>query len=138
MIMKRTFLILALCMLFPAMLFAKREEPLLRAGIISDISITAKASPMDSVFKKTLEYFLNQGVDAVVITGDFLTNGTEEELAKVSKLWFSVFPEDKGLKGKHVERIFIYGEHEIDGHNSQAALKRYSSEYLQALQWDRH
>lgn len=120
-------------MLFPAMLFAKREEPLLRAGIISDISITAKASPMDSVFKKTLEYFLNQGVDAVVITGDFLTNGTEEELAKVSKLWFSVFPEDKGIKGKHVERIFIYGEHEIEGHNSNAALKRYSPEYLQAF-----
>ena len=68
-------------MLFPAMLSAKREEPLLCAGVISDVQITAKTSPMDSVFRKTLEFFRDEDVDAVVIAGDFLTNGTEDELA---------------------------------------------------------
>lgn len=131
--MNKHFLILALCMLLPAMLFAKREEPLLRAGVISNVNITAKASPMDSVFKKSLEYFYNEGVDAVVIAGDFLTNGTEDELSKVADIWFSVFPEDKGLKGKHVERIFIYGNQEMEGHTGKAALKRYSPEYLEVF-----
>ena len=131
--MNRRFLILALCMLLPAMLFARREEPLLRAGVISNVNITAKASPMDSVFRKTLEFFRDEDVDAVVIAGDFLTNGTEDELAKVAKIWFSVFPADKGLKGKHVERIFVYGDKEIEGHKGKAALKRYSPEYLEAF-----
>ena len=120
-------------MLLPAMLFARREEPLLRAGVISNVNITAKASPMDSVFKKSLEYFHSEGVDAVVIAGDFLTNGTEDELSKVADIWFSVFPEDKGLKGKHVERIFIYGNQEMEGHTGKAALKRYSPEYLEVF-----
>ena len=120
-------------MLFPAMLSAKREEPLLCAGVISDVQITAKTSPMDSVFRKTLEFFRDEDVDAVVIAGDFLTNGTEDELAKVAKIWFSVFPADKGLKGKHVERIFIYGDKEIEGHTGKTALKRYSPEYLEAF-----
>lgn len=115
------------------MLSAKREEPLLCAGVISDVQITAKTSPMDSVFRKTLEFFRDEDVDAVVIAGDFLTNGTEDELAKVAKIWFSVFPEDKGLKGKHVERIFIYGDKEIEGHTGKTALKRYSPEYLEAF-----
>ena len=131
--MKRLILILALCLILPAALNAKREEPLLRAGIISDIHITAKTSPMDSVFRKSLEYFKGKGVDAVVIAGDFLTNGTEDEMAKVAKIWFSVFPDDKGLKGRHVERIFIYGHQEIEGHAEKAALKRYSPEYLAAF-----
>ena len=126
-------LLLTLILLLPAMLFAKREEPLLRAGVISNTNITARVSPMDSVLKKSLEYYRGEGVDAVVIAGDFLTNGTEDELAKVAKIWFSVFPEDKGLKGKHVERIFIYGDKEIEGHTGMTALKRYSPEYLEAF-----
>ena len=115
------------------MLNAKREEPSLRVGIISDICIAAENSTADSVFVNSLQYFRTKDVDAVIIVGNFVRNGTENELGKFAKLWFSVFPDDKGLKGKHVERMFIYGENEIVGHTNKSALSYYSAEFLEAF-----
>lgn len=71
---------LLLCVLLPVMLNAKREEPSLRVGIISDICIAAENSTADSVFVNSLQYFRTKDVDAVIIVGNFVRNGTENEL----------------------------------------------------------
>ena len=87
--------------------------PNLRLGVVSDIHITDWKST--EIFRKTLRYFRDAGVDAVLIAGDIADHGILPELENTAKAWFEVFPDDKGLGGRHVERLFVYGNHDIEG-----------------------
>lgn len=119
---------LSILLLFPVVVSGKKEKPLLRAGILSDVHVSeAKA---DSVFIKALEYFKGRDIDVMILAGDFTNDGTEDQLANIAKDWFMVFPDDKGRRGKHVERVFIYGNHEMEGTTYKEALNRHSQEYL--------
>ena len=62
-------------------------------------------------FRKALEYFKSRGVDAVMIAGDLADKGLTDELEAIAKAWYEVFPEGCG-----VEKIFVYGNHDLDGH----------------------
>ena len=101
---------------------AKRlETPRLRVGIVSDMHAQHAYDPNDKkhqgyfstgTLEKALAYFKEQGVDAVVIAGDMTQFGGLCELEATGISWRRVFPDDKGLGGKPVEKLFICGNHE--------------------------
>ena len=80
-------------------------KPNLKFGVLSDIHITDWAST--DVFRKTLGYFRSQDVDAVMIAGDLADHGILPQLECVAKAWYEVFPDDRGLDGRHVEKLFV-------------------------------
>jgi len=90
-----------------------KGKPNLKFGVLSDIHITDWAST--DVFRKTLRYFRDQDVDAVMIAGDLADHGILPQLENVAKAWFEVFPDNRGLAGKKVEKLFVYGNHDPEG-----------------------
>lgn len=128
--MKRIKYILLFLLLLglSAPVYAKKEKALLKVGILSDVHL--KGHARDSVFVGALEYFKMSDVDAVILAGDYTCDGTEKELEHTAELWFSVFPEDKGRKGKHVERVFVYGNHELEGHTYNQNPQKFSAEFV--------
>ena len=38
-----------------------------------------------------------------------------EELELCARIWFETFPDDKAPDGRHVERLFVYGNHDASG-----------------------
>ena len=88
-------------------------RPNLRFGVISDIHITDWNST--EIFRKTLRWYRDQGVDAVMIVGDMADHGILPQLENVAKAWYEVFPEDRAPDGRRVEKLFVYGNHDPEG-----------------------
>jgi len=85
----------------------------LKFGVLSDIHLQ---NPGDEhTFLKALEYFRQCRVDGVLIAGDIANAGEYLQLKCCADCWYKVFPNDTGLDGQHVEKLFIYGNHCIDG-----------------------
>lgn len=103
----------AFCLEFPAFakLVKEKGEPELKIGILSDIHITTKESA--DTFQHALEYFRSRNVDGVLIAGDMADNGLEDQLKHVADAWYAVFPNDKAPDGHKVEKLFIYGNHDV-------------------------
>ena len=103
----------------------------LRIGIVSDIHITTEE--VAQRFRVALEYFRKMDVDGVCIPGDLADGGVKPQLAIVADTWFKVFPDNKGEDGKYVEKLFIYGNHDIGGHKySYPEGKTKSKEWMDA------
>ena len=88
-------------------------ESRLKMGILSDIHICNQAT--EDMFRHALEYFRDQNVDGVIIAGDMADNGLVSELAQVSRAWYTVFPKDRLPDGTHVEKVFVFGNHDTAG-----------------------
>lgn len=93
-------------------------RPNLVFGVLSDIHVRLwrSGAKLDynydtTMFRKALEYFRSRNVDAVVIAGDMADRGLVDELEYLAKDWFEVFPDGCG-----VEKIFVFGNHDLDGH----------------------
>ena len=99
-------------------------RPKLRFGFISDIHVGRSLASAERVYKPALEWFREQGVDAVVCTGDLATSGLLSELKHVSDVWYRVFPDDKMPDGRHVEKVFLYGNHDTSPASERAAIRR--------------
>ena len=84
-------------------------------GILSDIHIRIPedVGPLEKAFK----YFRDRHVDGVLIAGDMADTGLERQMKLVAETWFKVFPKDKLPDGSHVERLFVYGNHDVEGQN---------------------
>ena len=104
------------CLDAPAFAQAVRTlgTPNLIIGIVSDIHIRDKASA--DTFRHTLQYFRSQKVDGVLMAGDLADWGLEPQLQEVADAWYETFPDDKMPDGSHVEKLFIYGNHDVDGY----------------------
>ena len=89
------------------------KPPSLKIGILSDIHVTKRKNA--TTFEKALRWFAGQGVDGVLVTGDLGTKGTIDELEAVAETWYKVFPDDKDTGGRRVERLFLLGNHDVDG-----------------------
>ena len=97
--------------------------PNMRFGVVSDIHINRRAKPGDDqmaggnelTFVRTLEWFRDQGVDGVVVAGDMADNGIIDQLQMVAEAWNRVFPGDRAPDGRKVERLFVYGNHDMGG-----------------------
>ena len=92
----------------------------LRVGIVSDIHIlqaeggTVKAGDTQA-FEKALTYFRDRGADAVMIAGDMADKGLVDQLLLVGAAWDKVFPNGKAPDGRAVEKLFVYGNHDLEG-----------------------
>jgi len=93
----------------------------LRVGVLSDIHIVNWAENYSSnagssaMFEKALTYFRGQGVDAVVIAGDMADNGLESQLMQLGDAWRKVFPGGLRPDGGKVEKVFVTGNHDLEG-----------------------
>lgn len=93
----------------------------LTIGILSDIHVESETSA--AKFERALRRFRDLRVDGVLICGDLADHGILEELQLVADAWFRVFPDDKGLDGKPVVRLFHYGDHDGGGYAHTKGFK---------------
>ncbi len=91
-------------------------EPDMRFGVVSDVHVREATGRYGTeALSKAFAWFRDQGVDGVVIAGDMADYGLVAQLQCVADAWESAFPGGKGLSGKSVEKLFIYGNHDIEG-----------------------
>ena len=88
-------------------------RPNLRIGIVSDVHVTTPAST-DNI-RRAFTFFRDRGADGVLIAGDLADYGFVEQLELVARTWFEVFPNDTAPDGHHVERLFVCGNHDMEG-----------------------
>ena len=94
----------------------------LKFGVISDVHVKLAqdgTSLVDGYDTQTLEqafaFFRDSSVDAVMIAGDIADIGCVRELKAVADTWYKVFPNDRAPDGRKVERLFVFGNHDIYG-----------------------
>ena len=98
----------------PADAFTASQGLRLRIGILADTHLNTNADATKK-FKRALELFRRGRVDGVLICGDLADHGLVPQLEELARMWEEVFPGSKGLDGKHVERLFHYGDHDNRG-----------------------
>ena len=87
----------------------------LRLGIMSDIHVQTHRCIEERILP-SFTYFRDREVDGVMVAGDLTDWGQKAQLKMLADAWYSVFPRDRHPKsGKKVERLFIYGNHDIEG-----------------------
>ena len=89
------------------------KGPNVTFGVLSDVHLN-KAGDEDTLLK-AFEYFRDNGVDGVLIAGDIADRGYIEQMERCAACWWRTFPDGKAPDGRHVEQLFIYGNHDIDG-----------------------
>ncbi len=99
---------------------AASGKPNLTFGVVSDIHFSAYVgtpayAKNSETFRHTLEWFRDQGVDAVMVVGDMADNGMVEQLQGVADAWYAVFPNDTAPGNRKVEKLFVYGNHDWQG-----------------------
>ena len=112
------------CRFFECRGFKAGGTPNLKFGVVSDVHVQYLSRPNDpdwhgygstDTLTKSFEWFRDQGVDAVVIAGDMADCGVIAELEAVAAAWRAVFPGDRAPDGRPVERVFVYGNHDMMG-----------------------
>lgn len=88
------------------------DDRLVRIGVLSDIHL--KHPGDETHFLKALRLFRDRGVDGVVVAGDIADTGRVSQLERAAECWFGVFPDDTAPDGRRVERLFVYGNHDVD------------------------
>ena len=98
------------------------EKPLVRFGVVSDVHVrlesdgkTFSSTHNTDTLEKTLAYFRDRGVNAVIIAGDMADSGLLGELKAIADAWYRVFPNDRAPDGRKVERLFVFGNHDAYG-----------------------
>lgn len=102
---------------------AGSARPNLRVGILSDVHVLRGQSRSWDYFRRALAFLREREVDAVLITGDLFTWGSYDELKDFAALWYEFFPGDRLPNGSRVERLFLTGNHDVDGFAYNGAWK---------------
>lgn len=98
----------------PLAALAAKAPCRLRIGVLSDIHVpTARDSQH---FRKALKWFDEKKADGVIIAGDLGCNGLIKEMKVVADVWNEMFPGDRRTDGGHVEKLFVTGNHDVDGY----------------------
>ena len=87
--------------------------PILTFGVVSDVHLGGEGKDAD--LEGVLRYFDSQKVDAVMVPGDIAHTGLIKEWERFAAIWYKVFPNDCGADGRRVEKLFVTGNHCIDG-----------------------
>ena len=99
------------------------KKPNLTLGVLSDLHVTFPGGKdeirtgwgNEDAFRHALTWYRDQGVDAVVITGDLAEFGLVNQVKAVADVWNEVFPDDRAPDGRPVEKVFITGNHDFEG-----------------------
>ena len=90
---------------------AVKGAPRLKVGVLSDIHVRDEKTQQD--FIKALEWYRDQGADAVLVAGDMADWGLVKQLKLVADAWFKVFPDNKAPDGRPVCQLLQYGNHDM-------------------------
>ncbi|MCQ2391568.1 MAG: metallophosphoesterase [Kiritimatiellae bacterium] len=113
---------------------ATAVAPALKLGIISDIHVDDAQDKDALYFRQALELFRDAHVDGVILSGDMANLGRVEQLQCVADVWYSVFLDDKLPDGSHVEKLFVYGNHDA----AKVANFEEKAKKLHGEDWQRH
>ena len=102
-------------------------EAHLRLGVLSDIHIYDEKNV--PVFERALEFFRDSQADGVIIAGDMADRGLVDQLELVANAWFKVFPENRRPDGQPIEKLFVYGNHDVQGHGYGDTPKKLAEKY---------
>ena len=95
-------------------------------GVLSDVHVgTSRAKMLEDTFA----FLRDAGVDGVIIAGDIANSGNSNELKSAGNAWDAVFPGNKAPDGRHVEKLFLYGNHDNFGksiNQNRAGAWRYA------------
>lgn len=83
-------------------------------GVLSDVHVRNAISAEKNLLP-ALTWFRGNAVDGVVCCGDMTDTGFRNQLEAFAAVWHQVFPDGRGANGKKVEKLFVYGNHDIDG-----------------------
>ena len=97
----------------PNLLAKGKETPALTLGVIADTHIGSRESVV--TLERTLKFFRDRKVDAVMICGDLADWGLLSGLKYIAEAWERVFPGGKGAGGKTVQKLFCTGNHDYEG-----------------------
>lgn len=109
---------------------ARTGESGLRLGVLADLHVKS-ADSLDT-FRKALRFFDRQKADGVVCAGDLATSGITSELERVGRAWAEVFPGNRRSDGAPIEKLFIYGDHDMGGYAWKESRGVLSDEELHA------
>ena len=116
-------------------------EPNLRFGVVSDLHVRGKDGKFGTeAAAKAFAFFRDRGVDGVAIAGDIADDGLVSQLQCVADAWNEAFPGGKGLGGKPVEKLFVYGNHDLEGLIYNKSLKPAPGDVIvndRAAAWER-
>ncbi|MBO7721517.1 MAG: metallophosphatase family protein [Kiritimatiellae bacterium] len=87
--------------------------PIARIGVLSDVHLNRPGD--EKHLLHAFEWFRDHGADGVLVAGDIADSGKVPQLARFAECWFRVFPDDRAPDGRRVERLFVYGNHDIHG-----------------------
>ncbi|MBR6732797.1 MAG: metallophosphoesterase [Kiritimatiellae bacterium] len=80
-------------------------------GVLSDVHLNRKGD--EDTFLKALAYFRDNGADGVMIAGDIADTGLVEQMERAADCWWRTFPDGRAPDGRHVEQLWVYGNHEF-------------------------
>ena len=106
-------------------------KPKLVLGVFSDTHLktsmsgkkVAKGRGRTSHLENALKYFRDANVDAVVHCGDFAHRGLAKEIEFHAEVWRKIFPKNQAPDGHVVEKLFVTGNHDLEGSNYGAPVK---------------
>ena len=108
------FLMAAVCAAMVAHGADAPAEPLARFGVVSDTHILPSDAHRSDMLRQAFAYMDARRADGVIACGDLTQNGTIAELQAFAAIWYSVFPGDRRSDGAHVEKLFVYGDHDTE------------------------
>jgi predicted phosphodiesterase len=88
-------------------------EPDVRFGVLSDVHL--KTPGDEDTLVAAFTYFRDNGADGVIIAGDIADTGRISELKRCVDAFNLVFPGGKRPDGGKVEKLFVYGNHDLWG-----------------------
>ena len=109
-----------------------RQKPNLVFGVLSDTHLISTrkgvekmawtrggkvggpGSP-DQYLVSAFQYFKKNNVDAVMLCGDIADQGLVSEMEWTANAWRKVFPENTADDGRKVEKLFVTGNHDVEG-----------------------
>ena len=110
---RRGFMVGGACLAAAKAFAVNGRTPNLRVGILSDVHVNNERPAQN--FERALRYFDARKVDAVLIAGDLVVDNRLREFKLMAGTWFKVFPDDRRSDGVKIERLFVTGNHDVDG-----------------------
>ncbi|MBO4287320.1 MAG: metallophosphoesterase [Kiritimatiellae bacterium] len=101
------------------------RPPNITFGVVSDTHLrtdrTGKKIDMrnwpDKYLVAAFRHFHDINVDAVVHCGDMADRGQIVEMQAHATAWRKAFPDDRAADGRKVEKLFVMGNHDVDGYD---------------------
>lgn len=114
---------------------ARSERPELVVGLLSDVHIQPEqknGGRQVERLRKAYGFFDARKADAVAISGDMVELGWHAWFRAFGQVWFDAFPDGRRSDGQPIEKVFVYGDHEIENFWNPNITRRYSREYIAA------